>query len=271
VNTTYSEARLADPRLKRTKIRCVQVLDTALARFRTTHFHAVSHAVKADAVRALCLPDDKVTVIERGRRAETLPVVSAAKRSAAREMLGIPESAHILVAVGRQEYQKGHRYLVEAMQLLADQHEVILLVAGREGNESEALQRLLKKWPKAAARTRLLGHRPDVAEVLAAADMFVFPSLLEGMPGAVIEAMASGLPVLASDIEPVRDVAEIGENAVVVPPRDPASLARTLGELLDDPKQRAQMGLRSREIFEDRFTMQRSVTGFLDVYRSLSR
>ena len=76
--------------------------------------------------------------------------------------------------------------------------------------------------------------------------------------------------MVASDIEPVHDVAEIGNNADVAPPRDPAKLAAAIDTLLNDPDRRASMGTRSREIFEERFTMERSVASLLDLYRSLS-
>jgi glycosyltransferase involved in cell wall biosynthesis len=143
-------------------------------------------------------------------------------------------------------------------------------VAGRTGNESDELQQILTGMPETAARVQLLGHRPDVAEVLAAADLFVFPSLFEGMPGAVIEAMASGLPIVASDIEPVREVVDIGANAVLVAPRDASALAAAVRELLDDRLRMDDMGNRSREIFEERFTIDRSVEGFIDLYHQVS-
>jgi glycosyltransferase involved in cell wall biosynthesis len=270
VNTTYSAARLADPRLDRRKVRVVQALDAALGRFRTDRFHAVSSAVKDDAVAALRLPDNKVTVIERGRRPETLPIVSPARRAAARDKLGLPADAEVLVSVGRQEYQKGHRYSLVAVRELSDRPDLVLLVAGRTGNESDELQQILTGMPETAARVQLLGHRPDVAEVLAAADLFVFPSLFEGMPGAVIEAMASGLPIVASDIEPVREVVDIGANAVLVAPRDASALAAAVRELLDDRLRMDDMGNRSREIFEERFTIDRSVEGFIDLYHQVS-
>ena len=270
VNTTYSAARLADPRLDRRKVRVVQALDAALGRFRTDRFHAVSRAVKDDAVAALRLPDDKVTVIERGRRPETLPVVSPARRAAARDKLDLPADAEVLVSVGRQEYQKGHRYSLEAVSELSDRPDLVLLVAGRTGNESDELKRILAGMPETAERVQLLGHRPDVAEVLAAADVFVFPSLFEGMPGAVIEAMALGLPIVACDIEPVREVVDIGANAVLVAPRDAPALAAAVRELLDDRSRLDDMGRRSREIFEERFTIERSVEGFIDLYDQVS-
>lgn len=270
VNTTYSPARLDDPRLDRRKVRAVQALDTVLGRFRTDRFHAVSRAVQDDAVAALRLPADKVIVIERGRRPETLPAATPARRAAAREQLGLATDAEVLVAVGRQEYQKGHRYLLDAMHQLADRPNLVLLVAGRTGNESDELQRILARMPETAERVRLLGHRSDVAEILAAGDVFVFPSLFEGMPGAVIEAMASGLPIVASDIEPVREVVDIGTNALLVPSRDASALADAVRELLDDHSRVNAMGRHSREIFEERFTIERSVHGFLDLYRQVA-
>jgi glycosyltransferase involved in cell wall biosynthesis len=226
-------------------------------------------ADSAPTVAALRLPDNKVTVIERGRRPETLPIVSPARRAAARDKLGLPVDAEVLVSVGRQEYQKGHRYSLVAVRELSDRPDLVLLVAGRTGNESDELQQILTGMPETAARVQLLGHRPDVAEVLAAADLFVFPSLFEGMPGAVIEAMASGLPIVASDIEPVREVVDIGANAVLVAPRDASALAAAVRELLDDRLRMDDMGNRSREIFEERFTIERSVEGFIDLYHQV--
>jgi glycosyltransferase involved in cell wall biosynthesis len=124
----------------------------------------------------------------------------------------------------------------------------------------------LPACPRTAERVQLLAHRPDVAEVLAAADMFVFPSLFEGMPGAVIEAMASGLPIAASDIEPVREVVDIGANAMLVAPLDTSALAAVVRSLLDDRSRMHDIGRRSREIFEERFTIERSVEGFIDLH-----
>jgi glycosyltransferase involved in cell wall biosynthesis len=270
VNTTYSDARLDDPRLNRRKVRAVQALDTVLGRLRTDRFHAVSRTVKDDAVAALRLPEDKVTVIERGRRPETLPVTSPDRRAAARTQLDLAHHAEVLVAVGRQEYQKGHRYLLQAVHQLADRADLMLLVAGRTGNESAELQQILAGMPETAKRVRLLGHRSDVAEILAAGDLFVFASLFEGMPGAVIEAMASGLPIVASDIEPVREVVDIDGNAILVPPRDASAFAVAVRRLLDDRPRLDLMGHRSREIFEDRFTIEHSVQGFLDLYHQVA-
>lgn len=270
VNTTYSEERLSDPRLNRRKVRAVQAFDVLLARTVTDHFHAVSAAVRDDALAGLRLHRSQVTVIERGRRAETLPVATLERRSVVRAELGIAEDAHVLVAVGRQEYQKGYRYLVEAMAQLDGRSDIVVIAAGREGNESAELSRLVTELPAGCPEVRFIGHRGDVPAVLAAGDVFVFPSLFEGMPGAVIEAMAVGLPIVASDIAPVRDVVEPDLNAVLVPPRNPGGLASAVAELLDAGGRRHAMGLQSRLLFDRRFTMERSVDEFRQLYERLA-
>ncbi len=238
VNTTYSAARLADPRLDRRKVRAVQALDTVLGRFRTDRFHAVSRAVKDDAVAGLRLPDDKVTVIERGRRPETLPVASPARRAAARDQLGLDPMPRCSWQSADRSTRRGTATC--SRRCISSQTDPISCCWWQAGPATRATNsnEILATMPETAGRVQLLGHRSDVAEVLAAGDLFVFPSLFEGMPGAVIEAMASGLPIVASDIEPVREVVDIGANAVLVPPRDASALADAVRTLLDDPARR---------------------------------
>jgi glycosyltransferase involved in cell wall biosynthesis len=121
------------------------------------------------------------------------------------------------------------------------------------------------------ARTvRFLGHREDVPEILAAADAFVFPSLFEGLPGAVIEAMALGLPVVASAIAPLREVIEPGENGLLVPAGSVESLADAVGPLLEDPARREALGRRGRELYEERWTLETSVPRMAELYRSMA-
>ncbi|HXF71606.1 MAG TPA: glycosyltransferase, partial [Actinomycetota bacterium] len=145
-----------------------------------------------------------------------------------------------------------------------------LLIAGRRGHASGRLDAALRRLRLDGA-ARLLGQRDDVPELLAAADIFVFPSLYEGLGGALIEAMALGLPIVASDLPAIREVVEEGSNAILVPPASPSDLAGAIESLVDDPARRAAMGARSREIFEERFTLERSVERMVDLYRRVAR
>jgi glycosyltransferase involved in cell wall biosynthesis len=120
-----------------------------------------------------------------------------------------------------------------------------LAIAGR-GEEEERL-RVLAREEGIAERVSLLGFRWDVPDILAAADVFVMPSLSEGLPLALVEAMAAALPVVVSDVGGVPEVAVPGKEAILVPPGDPGKLAEGLSMLLLDPAARAVLGAAARE------------------------
>jgi glycosyltransferase involved in cell wall biosynthesis len=242
------------------------MIDSWTGRHLTAHFHAVSRAVKESAVRDLGIPADRITVIERGRDPARLRVADPVRRERARRRLGLSERDEVLVTVGRQEFQKGQRYLIEAMaELSGIRPNMVLVIVGRRGHASEELERVWRET-ELGDRIRFLGFTEDVPEILAAADLFVFPSLYEGLPGAVIEAMASGLPIVASDIDATREVLEPGRNALLVPPASASHLAGGILRLLCEGETRRRFGSRSRAIFEERFTLQGSVLRMAALY-----
>ena len=121
-----------------------------------------------------------------------------------------------------------------------------------------------------ADRVRFLGHRGDIADLLAAADVFVFSSLFEGLGGASIEAMALGLPIVCSDIPALREVVGAEESGLLVESGDAAALAKTITELLDDPARAAAMGRRGRAAFERRFTLARSAERMVELFHRVA-
>jgi glycosyltransferase involved in cell wall biosynthesis/O-antigen ligase len=266
VNTSYDPARLQDPNVRASRLWMARMIDSWSARHLTAHFHAVSRAVKESAVRDLRIPAERITVIERGRDPARLGAPDPVRRERARRRLGFSRRDEVLVTVGRQEFQKGQRYLIEAMaELSRIRPNTTLLIAGRRGHASEELERV---WRETGLgdRVRFLGFTQDVPEILAAADLFVFPSLYEGLPGALIEAMAAGLPVVASDIDATREVLEPGRNALLVPPASASHLAGGILRLLCEENERRRFGSRSRAIFEERFTLQGSVLRTVALY-----
>jgi glycosyltransferase involved in cell wall biosynthesis len=266
VNTSYAAARLADPNVNRIGLWGTRMIDGWTARHLTTHFHAITHAVKDAAVDALRLPPDRITVVERGRDPERFGVPSPERRREARRRLSLPDNAEVVVNVGRQEYQKGQRYLLEAAAKLAETRpRLTVLISGREGHASRDLRALHEELHLGDA-VRFLGHRDDVVEVLAAADLFAFPSIYEGLGGSVIEAMAMGLPIVAADIPALREVVEDGGNGTLTTPESPASLAGALARLLDDRELGRRFGSRSVDVFRERFTIDRSAARMIDLY-----
>ncbi len=269
VSTPYAPVRLADPAVRPGRLRRARLADAVTARRLCDHFHAVSHAAKAAAVAALGVPEERITVVPRGRDPERLGAPSPERRRRARAALGIAEDAELLVAAGRHEFAKGFPDLIGAVARLAQRRpRLALVIAGRTGALTAELEARIAA-AGLGSRVRLLGHRDDLPELLAAADLLAFPSLYEGMPGAVIEAMALGLPVVAADIPAVVEVVEPGASALLAPAGDPAALAAAIEAVLDDPARAAALGRRGREIFLERFTLDRSVQGMLDLYRGL--
>lgn len=268
VNTTYAPARYRDPNIRPWKLEAVRLMDAWTARHLTFHFHAVSQAVKDSAIETLGVREERITVVERGRDAARLGEPSPERRRESRSDLGLSPSDEVVVHVGRQVFQKGQKTLLQALDHLRHRSRLKVLIVGAPGPASHELQRLCKEL-QLDSRVRFLGHRPDVPNILAAADVFAFPSLLEGMPGAVLEAMALGLPIVASDIAPVREVVEADKNAILVPPGSASALAAGIDGLLDSPSQAAKLGARSRQIFLSRFTLEHSARRMVELYRKI--
>jgi glycosyltransferase involved in cell wall biosynthesis len=177
------------------------------------------------------LPRRKMTVIGHGVGAPADALPRAEERRALRLRLFDP----LLGAVGRLSPEKGHVHLVRALPaILAAFPQAGLVLAGdgpeRRGLEAEARRLGLDD------RIEFLGHRRDVHRILASLDLFVQPSLYEGFGLSLLEAMAAGLPVVASRIGGIPEIVDDGESGVLVPAGDPEGLAAAAVALLRDPQ-----------------------------------
>src|SRR5262249_28089536 len=138
------------------------------------HFHAVTHTVKQHAIQTMRIAPERITVVERGRDPSRLGTPSAERRQESRSKLGLPEDAEILVNLGRIEYQKGQKYLLQAIAEIRERHpKLIVLIAGRQGSASAELAQLHQELGLHDT-VQFLGFREDVPDLLAAADIFVF-------------------------------------------------------------------------------------------------
>lgn len=234
VNTSYDPVRLDDPNVSRWKLAAMKTIDGWTARRMTHHFHAITRAVKDHAVEHLGLDPSLITVIPRGRDFRRLGTLAPDRRGRVRASLGLPDDHRVVLNVARQEFQKGQRHLLEAFaRLIPDDPDLVLLQVGREGNATGELQTVAAQ-AGLGDRVRFLGHRDDVPDLLAAADVFVFPSLYEGLGGALIEALAMGIPLVVSDLPATREVAGDMGGTAFVEPANPRALAEALRAVLDD-------------------------------------
>lgn len=269
VSTPYADVRFKDPGLSPLRLSLARAVDGMTARWMCDHFCAVSQSAKDAALRDLRIPSDRVTVINRGRDPKRLGEPGYERRQYVRKRLDLSEQAIVLVNVGRHVYQKAQLGIVEAVSLLVENWpDIKLLVVGRQGPTTESLDRSIAELGL-EQNVSLLGYRDDVPDILAAADLFVFPSLYEGLPGALIEAMALGLPVIASNIRPVREVAIPNETCELVEEMSPQMLAAAIDRMLKQRGRMLSLGRRGREVFLERFSLDVSVRRTVELYRRL--
>ena len=191
------------------------------------------------------------------------------RRAALARELGFDPSTKLVVTAARLSPQKGVRYLVTAMKkVLEGVPGAVLIVAG-EGELERELKALAAR-SGVAGNVVFAGYREDVLELVWAADLFVLPSLWEGMPYAVLEAMTLARPVVTTPVS--SEVVLDGETGLVVPPEDDAALAAAITKLLSEPETAARMGRAGRERVLTSFSADRMAAETLEVYeRLLSR
>jgi glycosyltransferase involved in cell wall biosynthesis len=140
-----------------------------------------------------------------------------------------PGTTRLALTPARLSVQKGHKFLLEAAVRLP---EVTFLLAG-EGPERAALEQQARAL-NLGSRVKFLGYRQDVAELLALCDLVVLPSICEGLPLCVLEAMAAGRPVVATSLPGTAEAVAHGRTGLLVPPADPPALAEAIQKLADD-------------------------------------
>lgn len=172
-----------------------------------------------------------------------------------------------VITVANLRKEKAHEVLVEAAAGVLARHPdaEFWLVGG--GVRYDELTSLVARRGL-SARVRLLGHREDVPSLLADSDVFVLPSRSEAFPGSLIEGMAAGLPVIAASVGGNRELVRHGVDGLLVPPDDAPALAAALLDLMASPERAASLGRAARASVERRFSFERMVTAFADLYQS---
>lgn len=271
VNTPYTDpARAAEP-VPSWKLRSVQLVDGLLARHATTAFHAISHTVADAAVRDLRVPAECVTVVPRGRDPFRLGQRTPHRRAAVRERLGVSEDQPVILNVAREEPQKNQAVLFEALSRVRERlPSTVLVLAGRPGRASTALTECAKRLALPEESVRRLGARDDVPDLLAAADVFAFPSRWEGLGGAVLEAMGVGIPVVASDIPAMREVLAGGRAGALAPPGDGDAWAEWLTVVLEGSPDAVARARVAHERFQAHYTLEPSADGLAALYHRVA-
>ncbi|MBL8049949.1 MAG: glycosyltransferase [Anaerolineales bacterium] len=246
-------------------------LHLALENFMLRHFFdsiiSVSKETQRFYKQTAKIPDKKSNVIYNGvdvtHYSTTLP-----NRSTTLKELGIPSTATVIITVAVLRELKGIQYMIRAMPSLSDaQPQIYYLVVGG-GEYYEPLQDEVKK---AGVHEKVVftGARKDIPALMTASDLFVLPTLTEALPTVLAEAMALGLPILASRVGGVPEMIQEDINGKLIEPADPQTLAAVCLEMLKDPQRLRQMGNAGRKIAEEKFNIKTQVQQLQNLYLRL--
>lgn len=220
---------------------------------------------KEDYVRAKNFKAKKVEYIPGvGLDTKKFENITVNKKEKRKE-LGLPEDAIVLLSVGELNKNKNHETTIKGISKLGNK-KLIYLICG-----SGPLEQYLKDLASSldtSSQVRLLGFRTDVGEINKASDIFVFPSFREGLPVALMEAMAAGLPIVCSDIRGNRDLIEDGKGGYLVKPDDVDGFANAIQKLLEDEELRSRMGMYNKESVL-RFELKRVLTLMEEIYANV--
>ena len=253
IHTEHEYYSLMSPRAQR----LLRVL-TRLA----DHVTAVAEPVRTFLEGTVGLPPSKLITIQNG--------VEVHRYEAAiphdRDEWDLKNSDVIIGCVARLSQEKGHTVLLHAFRKVISRHPEARLALIGDGEERERLQHLATDL-SIGHFVRFLGLRADVPEILAACDLFTLPSIQEGFPMVILEALAAGKAVIASEVGAISDVIRHGATGLLVPPGDTDALADALCLLIEDEEARQRLGQSGRELVRKAYDFERTVGQYDDLYQ----
>ena len=244
------------------------------------YYHFVEWLLSFITDRVICI-SDKINVfareIQRISAKELITIhngiddvcaVTGKRSSGLKKELGIPIKHSVVGTIAHLEEHKGLKYLLKAASLLlASRSDISFLFVG-EGTLKGELKKLCVDL-KIEKDVIFAGERSDIPGLLFSIDIFVLPSLREGLPLAILEAMACGKPVIATNVGGIPEVLKHGENGILVSPKDPEALYRAMNELLDNRKKREKMGRKGKRVCDESFRakiMVENIEGLYDFF-----
>lgn len=225
------------------------------------HNVCVSQGVADFAVNEVGLDASKVSVIPNGVDFETFAQATAADLTT----LGLRPSGPIVITVGRLEEQKGIRFLLDAAVHVLNEHANCQFLIVGEGRDRASLEQQASTLGIARS-IHFVGPQSNVASLLRSSTLFVLPSLWEGMPNALLEAMAAGLPVVATAVEGSSEVIRSGQNGMLVPSARPVDLARAILTILKDPALAGRLAKSAQQTAQNDFAIRQIVAAYNRLY-----
>lgn len=228
----------------------------------TSRIITVSSALKDDLVRNYKIPEAKIIPIYNGIDIERYLKIQNKKEIKIR--YGLNPDMPVIGTIARMAPQKGLEYLVKAAPLICKERDVRILIAG-DGPEMSYLQDLSSSLD-INDQVVFTGYIDNIPEFLSCLDIFVVPSIAEGLSITTIEAMTAGLPVIASNTGGLPELVRHGETGLLVEPRNPQGIADAVEKLLNDPRKSEMMGRSGRNAAAIQFSSKTMIKRTCEVY-----
>jgi glycosyltransferase involved in cell wall biosynthesis len=229
-------------------------------------FTTVSEDLKNYFVKEIGIPEKSVTVIPNG--VDTSRIAPGQRSEALLNLLSNKFEGKVLISVGRLAEAKDQITLLSAVELLKKQGRNIYLILVGDGEMRKPLETEIAR-KNLTDCIHLAGSRSDIPQLLPGADAFVLSSKREGFPMSILEAMATGLPVIATKVGGIPEVIQDGQNGILVPPQDPVSLANAVCRVLDDSEYAGNLGQEARLTIEKNYSLKTITDAYTELYLSL--
>ncbi|OGO42530.1 MAG: hypothetical protein A2W36_03970 [Chloroflexi bacterium RBG_16_58_14] len=234
----------------------------------TTCMVAVSQQVSSYAALEENIREDKIIVIPNGIQAADNRLLAPSQPVALRAELGLQPGAHLVCSVGYLTEQKGHRFLLEAIPLVIQKYPGTIFAIAGDGPLLKELKGQAEALNLAGA-VIFLGNHSNVADLLSLADIFVLPSLWEGLPIALLEAMGAGVAVVASQVDGVEELIVDNQTGLLVPPSDSQALSQAILRLLEEPEFRVNLGQQGKWLVEKEFNQDQMCNLYRNLFENL--
>ncbi|MBA2079826.1 MAG: glycosyltransferase [Rhodanobacter sp. 68-29] len=234
---------------------------------RTDAVAMVCEAACDGALEHRLVPRDKLRVVPNGLRVQEFTVASPAARERLRASLGLPPQTRLVGTVGRLNWAKDQANLIRAFRRVHEQLPDTALVLIGDGGLRGELEACARDEGVAAA-VRFLGDRSDVRDLLQGLDVFVLSSVSEGYSMALLEASATALPIVATDVGGNREIVRDGSTGSMVPARDVDALAQAILLLLREPARAARYGTAARAMMEASGSLEAMAVRYAALYEA---
>ncbi|MFZ5596404.1 MAG: glycosyltransferase [Bacillota bacterium] len=236
-----------------------------VSRGMTTHFIAVSGGLQKALIQQ-GIPEKRITVIYNGLNPELFNKSGSTGKW--RKKAGFSPGVSLVAIVGRLHPVKGHRYFLKsASEILKERTDVHFLVVG-SGPEKEGLEQYTRQLG-ISEHVTFTGFVSDVSELMPDLNLLIVPSLWEGFGLTALEAMAVGVPVVATSVGGLPEIVEHGTTGLLVPPADEDGLTRGICWMLDHPQEAEEMAAAAGQIVEQKFTAAAMAARTMELYRKL--